>query len=147
MQYSTKNRGWCTLVLQTQELREKQRQEYIYFVYLRRFLEKSTSLLYLYTYIACPCINQMLNRKSFCIICLVCLGTFLLYCYDCIYIFLYSTYFCYAYIDSSSVNGVDHPKKFIELVQEYRLEPNIIQYHIQGPYILCYARSQSLEVQ
>ena len=48
MQYSTKNRGWCTLVLQTQELREKQRQEYIYFVYLRSFLEKSTSLLYLY---------------------------------------------------------------------------------------------------
>ena len=42
-------------------------------VYLRSFLEKSTSLLYLYTNIACACINQMLNRKSFCIICLVCL--------------------------------------------------------------------------
>ena len=85
-------------------------------VYLRSFLEKSTSLLYLHTYIACPCINQMLNRKSFCIICLVCLGTFFIYCYDCIYTFLYSTYFCYAYVDSSSVDGVDHPKKFIELV-------------------------------
>ena len=78
------NRGWCTLVLQTQEMRERQE-------YLRSFLEKSTSLLYLHTYIACPCINQMLNRKSFCIICLVCLGTFFIYCYDCIYTFLYST--------------------------------------------------------
>ena len=52
MQYSTKNRGWCTLVLQTQEMREKQRQEYIYYSVLEelfRKIYKPTISLYLHS--------------------------------------------------------------------------------------------------
>ena len=138
LQYSTKNRGWCTLVLQTQELREKQRQEYIYYSVLEelfRKIYKPTISLYLHSL---SLYKSNVEQK---ILLYYLLSVLRNISYICIAMIVFI--FSYIYLLLLYLYKI-HPVLMVSTIQKnlqnYRnidqVEPNIIQYHIH--IVSCY---------